>query len=139
MAVRQNRTLLELTRFAIVGGLNTLVGFTVILGAKFFLDFADVAANALGYAVGLLVSLLLNSRWTFGYTGPVLGIVVPFLLAFALSYLANVAVLLSFIKLLQVNSYLSQAAGVLSYTVCFYLLSKFGVFQSHDPDVRTGR
>lgn len=59
----------EAGRFLSVGVANTVVGLLVIYAAKFFLRLGDVPANALGYAVGLLLSFALNSRWTFGYRG----------------------------------------------------------------------
>jgi putative flippase GtrA len=77
------------TRFLSVGFLNTVVGFTLIYGSKYFLGFGDVPANALGYGVGVLLSFTLNSTWTFSYQGPQLPALVRFLLAFAIAYTVN--------------------------------------------------
>ena len=59
----------EFGRFLSVGVLNLLFGLLVIYCAKWFLEWGDVAANALGYSAGLALSFTLNSRWTFGYRG----------------------------------------------------------------------
>ena len=60
---------LEPLRFALTGVVNTCVGLMFIFAAKYFLEFGDIAANALGYGVGLIVSFVLNALWTFHYAG----------------------------------------------------------------------
>lgn len=120
---------LEPIRFVLVGCVNTLVGLGVIYGAKFFFGAGEVAANALGYGVGLTVSFTLNAKWTFGYNGPYLRAAAKFLAAFAISYACNLATVLALIDGLGVNSYIAQALGIPPYTACFYLLSRFAVFR----------
>lgn len=117
-------------RFVIVGVLNTLVGLAVIYGCKYFLGMGDVAANIIGYAVGLTVSFVLNSSWTFEYSGPKLAAAGRFLVVFAISYGVNLATVMGLIHLAGVNSYLAQAAGMPVYTICFYLLSRVYAFRS---------
>ena len=53
---------LQFTKFLGVGVANTLVALLVIYAAKWYLGLGDVAANALGYSVGLFISFTLNSR-----------------------------------------------------------------------------
>ncbi len=116
-------------RFVVVGVLNTLVGLAVIYGCKYFLGLGDVAANVAGYAVGLTVSFVLNSSWTFGYTGPKLAAAARFLGVFAVSYGVNLGTVMGLIHLAGMNSYLAQAAGMPVYTICFYLLSRSYAFR----------
>lgn len=118
-------------RFVVVGVLNTLVGLAVIYGCKYFLGLGDLAANIAGYAVGLTVSFVLNSSWTFGYTGPKLAAAARFLAVFAVSYVVNLGTVMGLIHLAGANSYLAQAAGMPVYTICFYLLSRAYAFR--DP------
>ena len=122
----------EPVRFVIVGGVNTSVGLSVIFGAKFFFGFGDVAANAVGYSIGLTVSFLLNRSWTFRDTGPVWAAAIRFFLAFAASYALNLSTVLLLIHRTGMNAYLSQSIGVPVYTICFYLLSKFIVFRKQE-------
>jgi len=111
-----------------VGGLNTAVGLLIIFGTKFFLEFGDVAANALGYSVGLAVSFFFNSRWTFEVCSPISRFAMTFIVAFALSYFFNLVVVLILISWFSVDSYFAQTVGVVTYTVSFYLLIKTMVF-----------
>lgn len=60
----------ELGRFLSVGVVNMVVGLLVIYACKWFFQAGDLAANAIGYGVGLSTSFALNGRWTFGYRGP---------------------------------------------------------------------
>jgi putative flippase GtrA len=115
-------------RFALVGCANTLLGFTVIMAAAWLLQLGDVAANAIGYACGLLLSFVLNRRYTFRYEGRTAGALVRYLLAFAVSYGVNVGVLVIFTAVLGQSSVLSQALAVCSYTIAFYALSRWVVF-----------
>lgn len=117
-------------RFVIVGVVNTLVGLAIIYGCKYFLAMADVPANVVGYAVGLSVSFVLNSSWTFEYRGPKLAAAGRFLIVFLVSYVVNLATVMGLIHLGGVNSYLAQAAGMPVYTACFYLLSRSYAFRS---------
>lgn len=117
-------------RFVVVGVVNTAVGLGIIYGCKYFLDMNNVLANILGYAVGVTVSFVLNSSWTFEYRGPKLVAAARFLVVFLISYLVNLATVMGLIHLAGVNSYVAQAAGMPVYTVCFYLLSRFYAFRA---------
>lgn len=118
-------------RFLVVGCANTAVGLGVIYFAKFVLRFDDVAANAAGFACGLSVSYVLNSTWTFEHGRNDVSTVCRFLVAFAVSYAANLCILWYSIERASMNSYMAQATALLVYVVCFYLLSKLFVFGSH--------
>ena len=118
----------SMLRFALVGCANTLLGFTVIMAAAWLLQLGDVAANAIGYGCGLLLSFVLNRRYTFRYEGRTAGALVRYLLAFAVSYGVNVGVLVIFTAVLGQSSVLSQALAVCSYAIAFYALSRWVVF-----------
>ena len=118
-------------RFGIVGIVNTALGLGAIFAAKSLLGLGDLPANIVGYAVGLLASFTLNRRWTFRHTGSPVPAAVRFSVAFAVSYTLNLVTVLALIEGLQINAYIAQAAGVIPYTIVFYLLSARLVFASH--------
>ena len=120
--------LFEITKFLSVGVANTLVGLAVIYTMKWFFLFDDVTANAIGYAVGLIVSFTLNSRWTFAYRGPVVPALLKFALVAVVAYGANLLTVLIAINQLGINDYIAQALGVPPYTITSYLASKYLVF-----------
>jgi putative flippase GtrA len=119
-------------RFLSVGMLNMLVGLMVIYAAKWWLAMGDVAANALGYGAGLVLSFTLNSRWTFGYQGAQLPALLKFLLVAALAYAMNLLTVLLALRL-GVNGYLAQALGIPPYTLTTYFASKYLVFRTPAP------
>ena len=117
-----------LFRFLTVGVINTLLSITVIFCLKFFYSFSDVTANFIGYVAGLICSFILNKKWTFNHTGTLLQTVLKFILVFLVAYIANLMLVLLFIKF-GVNAYLSHLIGIPIYTAIFYLGSKLYVFK----------
>lgn len=121
--------LARLFRFGLTGLANSAVGWAVIFGGL-WAGMSGLAANAAGYAVGLLLSFTLNRRFVFGVTGAVsLREVAKFLSAFAVAYGANVAVLLAAQSVLGADSALAQLPAIGAYIVIFFLLSQFFVFK----------
>ena len=116
-------------RFLLVGVGNTVVGLAVIFAGKGLLRMGDVAANALGYAIGLTVSFTLNRAWTFRHGGPIGRSMVIFLLIQAVAYALNLVCVLGLIRH-GVDSYLAQALGVPPYTMVSYLGSRYLAFPS---------
>lgn len=90
-----------------------------------------LAANAAGYAVGLVLSFTLNRYYVFGARGAVSGReVARFLAAFSVAYGANVAVLLAAQSMLGTDSALAQVPAIAAYVVIFFVLSQRFVFRS---------
>lgn len=116
-------------RFLVVGVLNTSLSLITIYAAKYFLNFGDISANVLGYAVGLITSYSLNSRWTFEFDGKHNEAIKRFLISFLLSYAANILVVLICIHIFNWNSYIAQALGMPAYTITNFLLSKHYTFK----------
>lgn len=120
-------TLPQLVRFAFVGVLNTLSAVVVIYSLM-ALGIAPYAANFAGYSIALLLSFTLNRRWTFR-SRQQLGsrLVAKFAIAVVGAYLANLLTVYACVGL-GISLYLAQLAGMPAYTICFYLGSKFFVF-----------
>lgn len=121
--------LARLLRFGLTGLANSAVGWAVIFGGL-WAGMSGLAANAAGYAVGLLLSFTLNRRFVFGVTGAVsVREVAKFLAAFAVAYGVNVAVLMAAQSVLGADSPLAQLPAIGAYIVIFFLLSQFFVFK----------
>lgn len=123
---------MKLLRFVIVGIFNTVIGLVIIFAAKALFSFGDLPSNVLGYGVGLLVSFFLNRNWTFQHNGKIFPACLRFSIAVALAYSLNLATVFGLRDGAGINSYLSQAAGVIPYTVFFYLASRYYVFSKRD-------
>jgi putative flippase GtrA len=119
----------ELARYLLVGMLNTCVGLGTIYAAIFFLNFSDLSANLSGYSVGVLLSFALNKSWTFAASGSAAPQFARFVLVLAVAYMANLATVVSLIKLLSVNHYLANGIGIVPYTVIGFLGSRYFAFR----------
>jgi putative flippase GtrA len=132
--------ILQFAKFLGVGVANTLAALLVIYAAKWLLNFGDVAANALGYGVGLFASFTLNRRWTFAHNGPQLPALAKFLLVALVAYGMNLLTVMVAIHHAGLNTYVAQALGIPPYTLTSFFASKYLVFRSRDPlTERTGR
>ncbi len=123
-------------RFLLVGVANTAAGLLVIYGGKYFLRLPDVAANLLGYAVGIGLSFSLNKRWSFEHRGPVLPALARFLVVIGAAYAANLVVVLGSIHALRVDSYAAHALGVVPYMLVGYLGSRYFAFADRGDGAR---
>lgn len=115
-------------RFLFVGILNTFSGLAAIFLGKALLGLSDIIANISGYGLGLLISFSLNKNWTFQYKGNGNTAFVRFLLVIIIAYCSNLTTVLIFIHF-GVNSYVSQALGIIPYTIISYFGSQNYVFK----------
>lgn len=126
--------LTRLFRFALTGLANSALGWAVIFGGL-WAGMSGLAANAAGYAAGLMLSFTLNRRYVFGVRGAVSGReVTRFLAAFGLAYGANVVTLLAAQSALGADNPLAQLPAIAAYIVIFFALSQRFVFRSAVPE-----
>ena len=130
---------LQFAKFLGVGLANTLIALLVIYAAKWYAGLGDVAANALGYGVGLFISFSLNSRWTFAHVGPQWPALVKFLLVSLVAYAMNLLTVLVAIHGLGLNDYLAQALGIPPYTLTSFFASKYLVFRAERAHANEAR
>lgn len=116
-------------RFLSVGVVNAVLGLMVIYAAKWFFDAGDIIANLIGYGVGMTVSFILNSRWTFDFKGAWKPAFLRFIAVSTVAYAANLLTVLAAIRQFGVNGYLAQALGIPVYTLTVFLASKYLVFR----------
>lgn len=116
-------------KFCLIGVVNGIVGFSIILSLLYIFQVNYLVSNSLGYLGGILTSFLLNKYVNFRSDGRVRFEFPVFIVSFAIAYLANMLVLSFLVEFVQVKEIvgLILAAGV--YTVLFYILSRFIVFK----------
>ena len=113
-------------RYAAAGLVNTGAGYLGILGAS-ALGVPPVLANALGFALGFLVSLSLARRWTFTEDEAPRSVTARYLACFLACWILNVAVLRMGLGI-GAPAWLAQGLGVGAYAVVFYLAARLLVF-----------
>ncbi|MCK4441735.1 MAG: GtrA family protein [Sulfurovaceae bacterium] len=57
----------QFIRYNLVGIINTIAGFSIIF-VLMFIGLSATLSNAIGYAIGSILSFYLNSRYTFKST-----------------------------------------------------------------------
>jgi len=125
----QPSVLRSLLKFLIVGVLNSTVGLAVIFLAKWLGAMGDIAANLLGYGVGLTVSFALNRGWTFRHAGSAVPAALRFTAVIAVAYGLNLATVMLAIHGLHIDSYLAQAAGIVPYTALTFVSLRYYAFR----------
>ena len=96
-----------------------------------YLGFKDVSANVIGYSIGIVISYVMNSTWTF-HAKATKNSVLKYLCLVGTCYDANIAAMTFARAVLLINSYFAQLFGMCTYTVCGYIGSRFYVFAKQD-------
>ena len=127
LATLKNELLFNL-RYAVAGVINTLAGLGAI-GLWTLLGVTPYLANALGYAVGLVIAYL-NSRYlVFRSNRPVRKESIRFVSSFAVCYALNLLVLHLSHAIWKLPEMTAQALAVGSYIVSMYALQRVLVFR----------
>jgi putative flippase GtrA len=126
-------------RYAAVGLLNSIVGLAAIYAAASLLKFGDVASNAFGFAVGFVLSFVLNKQWTFRFQGSRARSITLFALVVAASYLLNLGVLLIVTLRLGVPAFLAQLLGMATYAIASFLGARYIAFRGPTPRLESVR
>lgn len=116
-------------RYIIVGVLNTLLGYCVIFSGMYLIGMSPEASNVAGYAVGLVVSYMLNRNFTFNSTQARRKEIVRFIVVFAVAYGLNFAALLALIHQFGMHKGLSQIVAGMIYVGSSFLMNKYYVFK----------
>ena len=122
------KTQKQIISYAIIGLGNTIGGLLAI----FFLLSQGVQiylANFIVYSIGIVISYLLNSKYTF-VVNYLSFRFVKFILANALAYLINITVIYIIFKYLPYsNKYIVQTIGSASYTITGFIMTKYWVMK----------
>jgi putative flippase GtrA len=116
-------------RFLLVGLLNTAVGLLVVTICGEWLGWSPYLANAVGYAAGLAFGFVMNRVWTFADRRRAAITAPRYLIAFGISYGANLVVLAGGLRVLSLPTTISQAAALSTYSLVFFLLCRYFVFE----------
>lgn len=121
----------DVLRYALVGVVNTLVGFSIIIGLEQGLKLNPFLANAGGYAAGICISFVLSQLFVFRARSTARRSAPRYALAVAGAFGLNQGVL-ALARWLTPDAalwaVLAQGAATGSYTVALFLLSRYWVF-----------
>lgn len=118
-----------LSRYALSGVLNTVVGFAVIF-LLLWLGIPATPANAGGYLAGLLLGFFTAKKFVFRSHGHFTAEGVRYLCAFAASFAANLLVLQVMLNLFHWGAAVAQLPATATFTILMYWLTRRFVFDA---------
>lgn len=124
-----NSTLVQGSRFALVGVLNGIIGLGTTYAAYNLLHINYRLSNVLGYTLGLINSFILNRKWTFQSRKDPKKEIVLFLLMFGVSYSLNLASVIASVEILHLDPNLAQLVGIFFYTSSNFFGNKLLTFR----------
>lgn len=114
-------------RFLTVGVLNTIIGLATVVAVSEWLGANAFVANAVGLLTGFVLGYQLNRLWTFRGSLRVSNTAPRYVLAFALAYSANLAILGLGLRV-GLHPILAQGAALAVYSLIFFVLCRVMVF-----------
>lgn len=124
-----SRLHIQAARYAVVGIINTAVGFSLIL-VLMASGLGDISANFFGYFLGIAVGFVLNGRWTFSHAKLTRVELIKYLTVVITAYLANLLALLIVRDAFAFGSVAGQFAGVLAYAAVGFIGMRQLAFKS---------
>ena len=102
-------------RFLIVGGINTVVGYSVF-ALLVFIGLQYLIANTLATIIGVANSYLWNRLFTFKSKGKAMSEIVRFSLVYVASYCISMLFLYLIVGRLGINVYIAGALNIIITT-----------------------
>ena len=119
----------KVIRFLLVGIINAISGYTLIILLYSLLNFHFYLANFIGYLLGLIISFILNRKFVFKAKGKIKGQFLKFLFSFFLSYFLNIFAFYICSEFINLNYYLALLIASCFYSVSFFILCNFFTFK----------
>lgn len=111
----------EFSRFVIVGGANTLLGYLIYALALLFAPY--IVAYTISYVAGIFISYYLNSRFVFK-ANLSLAKALQYPLVYGAQYLIGVGLLRLFVETLTISELLAPAFVVACTLPVTFVLSR---------------
>ncbi|HHH37786.1 MAG TPA: GtrA family protein [Epsilonproteobacteria bacterium] len=116
-------------RFVIVGVVNTVIGYSIIMILFHLIGLSYSLSYFLSYVVGIIVSFFLNRQFVFFSENNKLTEFFRFLIAFGVSYGVSYAALYLLVEHHLLGENIAFFAGMVVYSTLFYLLNKHITFK----------
>ena len=120
--------LAQLQRYAVTGILANAGLYLAYLGLTALGGEPKAVMSAL-YGVGVLMTFLVNRRWTFAHQGPALGSLRRYVLAYATGYVANFMMLYTLVNVARWDHRFVQAAAIPCVAMLLFALQRQWVFR----------
>jgi putative flippase GtrA len=127
----------QLSRYAMVGLASNAIGYLLYLLFT-YTGMGHKTAMSLLYAVGVAQTFYFNRSWSFAHRGIVHRALTRYMIAYALGYLFNLALLWIAVDRLHLPHQGVQAVAVVVVAASLFFIQKYWVFaptvmRSHAP------
>ena len=126
----RSQAMKELLRYLLVGGLNTVFGYSIIFVLMYLLSWSPQASNIAGYGAGFVFSYILHRIITFRSRNSKFPELARYLVVFGISFISNYSVLELSLRKLMLDPYVSQVVAGCIYILVSYGLNKMIVFRN---------
>jgi len=117
----------QMVKYCCVGMINALVTLLCALLLTWWGVYL-YAANLIGYMLGITVSYIFNSKYTFA-TSFSISKLTKFLIGVALCYLLNIITIYTLLLFNHQAIYFAQIGGAVMYTITGFFVNKFWVLK----------
>ena len=124
---------IEILRFGVIGLASNALLYLLYL-ATTAIGVEPKAAASLIYLVGVLLTFVLNKRWTFQHDGHVRRTAARYWVAYVFSYAANMVLLIIFVDIAGFDHRVVQGVLIAVIGLVLFALQKYWVFRM--PPVR---
>ncbi|WP_157351565.1 GtrA family protein [Aliarcobacter butzleri] len=111
-------------RYLIVGIINTLISFVLIVVFYKWLNFSYNLAYLFGYLIAYLNSFVMNKVFTFKSKNYWKKEFIGFTLVFFISYIVSYLILYILVEILSLEKFLGIIFSMIIYTIVSYILNK---------------
>lgn len=125
----QNKGVIESFRFVIVGVINNVVGYILFLFMIYVLGIGHKITVTLLFAIGMIVSFLMNKKWTFKTSGNYSSSLLKFLIVYLLGYSLNIVIVAIFVDRLSYSSGWVQLWANVTLPIYYFLANKYYVYR----------
>lgn len=119
----------QLSRFALVGAINTVWGYSLIFSCMYFFALSGELSNAIGYIAAIVSSYFLHRKYTFRSSNHKQLEFIMFVVIFLVAYSANLFAFSFLVRVMGFNPYVTQVLAGLVYVSVSYVLNKLVVFR----------
>lgn len=126
-----NGKLMQISRFSVVGALNTLIDFIMFTVFNGLVGAGYTLSQVIGYSSGIINSFILNKKWTFGNkgnSGKTPKEFVKFIFVNLLSLTVTLVSMNLMVKDLGINVYVSKVIVTLIAQMINFIFYKVIVF-----------
>ena len=119
----------KIKRFLLVGIVNAIAGYTLIIALYILLNLNIYLSNLIGYLIGLIISFILNRNFVFKVGGKIINQFLKFIFSFFLSYFLNIFVFYISSEFINLNYYFALLIASLFYSISFFISCNFFTFK----------